>query len=404
MPTPWEWRWRDDISIIFVMVNWDKVRKDFPVTENSVYFQSAAMSPLPAPVFEAVIDEYRKLCLYGDVNWMDDMARFEKLCARLAELIHTEPENVTFVQNTSTAMSLLALCFKHQIKKPFNIVSMKDEFPASTIGFEYQNMEMRYVEPADARYPIKSILDMVDDKTLAVIMSQVQYATGFRQDLGALGQELKRRGIIFIVNATQAFPYFPVDVRGSSIDALTASLHKWGLSGHIGTMFFTTPEFRERFPSPIAGWLSVDTEGGGFIHTAKNKPFRLLNSARRYAFGTFNLQPLLAFEKALDFIKEIGLENIQERIFSLTDYLIQGLRHLKVVIISPVAMKEERSAIICFTLGERNKAFVKKCAERSIFVGMRNGNIRVAVNVFNNFADIDRLLEVLKESSQSPSS
>ncbi len=379
------------------MIDWDKVRKDFPITERSVYFQSAAMSPLAAPVFEAIIDEYRKLCLCGDVNWIDDMARFEKLCARLAELINTEPDNVTFVQNTSTAMSLLALGFKNQIKKPFNIVSMKDEFPASTIGFEYQNIEMRYVEPANARYPIESILEMTDERTLAVVISQVQYATGFRQDVSALGQELERCGIIFIVNSTQAFPYFPVNVRASSIDVLTASLHKWGLTGHIGTMFFTTPEFRERFPSPIAGWLSVNTEGGSFIHTAKNAPFRLLSSARRYDFGTFNLQPLLAFEKALDFVKAIGIENIQRRIFELTDYLIQGLKNLKVTIISPVVRREERSAIVCFTLGDRNKAFVKKCAEKSIFVTLRDGNIRVSVNIFNNFADIDRLLETLKE-------
>jgi len=379
------------------MVDWDKVRKDFPISENSVYFQSAAMSPLASPVFEAIIGEYRKLCLYGDVNWKDDMARFEKLCASLAELLNAQPSDVTFVQNTSTAMSLLALSFKNQVKKPFHIVSMKDEFPASTIGFEYQNVEMRYVEPVDARYPIDSILDMTNDETLAVVTSQVQYATGFRQDVSALGQELKRRGIMFIVNSTQAFPYFPVDAKASSIDILTASLHKWGLAGHIGTMFFTTAEFRERFPSPIAGWLSVDTEGGSFIHTAKNVPFRLLRSARRYEFGTFNLQPLLAFEKALDFIKAIGIENIQQRLFELTDYLIQGLKNLKVTIVSPVARREERSAIVCFTLGDRNKAFVKKCADEGIFITLRNGNIRVSVNIFNNYADIDRLLEALKE-------
>lgn len=378
------------------MVDWDKVRKDFPITENSVYFQSAAMSPLPRPVFEAIVDEYRKLCLVGDVNWTDDMARFERLCDRLAELINTAPDNVTFVQNTSTAMSLLALGFKNQIKKPFNIVSMKDEFPASTVGFEYQGIDMRYVEPVNCRYPIESILEMTDDGTLAVVTSQVQYSTGFRQDIGRLGQELKRRGIIFIVNSTQAFPYFPVDVKASSIDVLTASLHKWGLTGHIGTMFFTTPEFRERFPSPIAGWLSLDTEGGSFIHTEKNAPLRLYNSSRRYAFGTFNLQPLLAFEKALDYVKAIGLENIQEKILELTGYLVQGMKNLEVAIVSPVDGKDERSAIVCFTLGGRNKAFVKKCAEKSIFVTVRDGNIRVSVNIFNNFADIDRLLDILR--------
>ncbi len=366
------------------MINWDEVRKAFPVTENCVYFQSAAMSPMPTPVFEAMVEEYRKLSMYGDVHWTDDMARFEKLCARLAGFVNAEPGDVTFVQNTSTAMSLLALSFKTKIRRPFHVVSMMDEFPASTVGFEYQKIEMRYVEPIEARYPVESVLKSVNEETLAVVASHVQYATGFRQNIDTL-------------NSTQAFPYFPVDVKASSVDVLTASLHKWGLTGHIGTMFYTSPEFRDQFPSPIAGWLSVDTEGGSFIHTGKNVPFRLLRSARRYEFGTFNLQPLLAFEKALDFIESIGIENIQARIFELTDYLIQELKKLNATIISPVARREERSAIVSFTLGDRNREFVKKCAEKRIFVTLRGRHIRVAVNIFNHFSDIDRLLDVVRE-------
>jgi cysteine desulfurase/selenocysteine lyase len=378
------------------MIDWDKIRRDFPTTKNSAYFQSAAMSPLPTPVFEAILEEYRKLHQGGDIKWMDDMERFKSLCANLAEFMNTEPDNVTFIPNTSIAMSLLALSFKNQIKKPFNIVSMKDEFPASTIGYEYLNIKIKYVEPVEGRYPLDSIIELIDEQTEAVVTSQIQYATGFRQDLFTLGRELRQRGVLFIVNSTQAFPYFPVDVEASNIDALSASLHKWGLTGHIGSVFFTSPSFRERFPSPWAGWLSVDTKGKSFIHTAKNTPFRLYQSAHRYDFGTFNLQPLLAFQKALDYIQGIGLQNIQQRIMELTDYLIQGLRDLKVAILSPVSRKEERSAIVTFTLGDKNETCIKKLAENNIYVSPRDGNIRVSVNIFNNLADIDRLLEVLR--------
>ncbi len=379
------------------MNGWDRIRKDFPIANNSAYFLSAAMSPLPIPVFNALMEEYRKIHLYGDIDWLNDMKRFKKICADLAELLNTEPDNITFVQNTSTAMSLLALSFNNQIQKPFNLVSMRDEFPASTIGFEYLGFEMRYVSPVGSRYPIQSILEMTDRQTLAVVTSQIQYATGFRQDLLALGKELHEREILFIVNSTQAFPYFPADVKASHIDALVASLHKWGLTGHIGTMFFTTASFRERFPSPLAGWLSVDTEGKSFIHTAKNAPFGLYRSAHRYDLGTFNLQPLLAFEKALDYIKEIGIEKIRQRIMELADYLIQGLKRFNIALVSPTAHKNERSAIVSFTLGGKNEACMKKCAENKIYVSQRDGHIRVAVNIFNNFADIDRLLEVLEK-------
>ncbi len=377
------------------MTDWNEIRKDFPITKNIVYFQSAAMSPIPTPVFDAIVGNYRKIHHQGDARWDEDMKKYGKLCGAIASLIGTEKDNVCFVQNTSTAMSLIALSFKNGIEMPFNVVSAEDEFPASTIGFEYQGIPMRYVQPIDGRYSIESIIEQTDEKTAAVVASYIQYSTGFRQDLQALGKALQERGILFIVNATQAFPYYLLDTRAMHIDAFTCSLHKWGLSGHIGSLFFTSPGFRKRFPASWIGWLSVDA-GEDVIHTAKNTPFRLHDSARQYEFGTQNLQTILAFQTALDYLRSIGFENIRSRIMELTDHLIKGLKKLGVKIISPIERVEERSPIISFSLGDRNEDCVERLRKESVMVSLRAGHIRVAVNIFNNFEDIDKLLAVLR--------
>jgi selenocysteine lyase/cysteine desulfurase len=376
------------------MPNWKKIRKDFPITKKSVYFQSAAMSPIPSPVFAAIVKNYRKIHQQGDILWTKDMEKYRKLCGDIAALINTEKDNVCFVQNTSTAMSLIALSFKNDIETPYNVVSNEDEFPASTIGFEHQGIAMRYVQPINSRYPIDTILDQTDEQTAAVVTSYVQYATGFRQDLQALGKALHDKGILFIVNTTQAFPFYPIDIQAMHIDALTCSLHKWGMTGHVGSIFFTSPEFRKRFSAPWIGWLSVDA-GKAVIHTAKNAPFHIHDSARRYEFATQNLQTILAFQEALDYLKAIGFENIRIRILELTDYLILGLKKLGVRIVSPIDKPEERSPIVSFSLGDRNKECIKKLTQESISVSLRAGFIRVSVNIFNNFEDIDKLLSVL---------
>jgi selenocysteine lyase/cysteine desulfurase len=376
------------------MPNWNKIRKDFPITKKSVYFQSAAMSPIPSPIFAAIVKNYRKIHQQGDILWTKDMKRYRKLCGDIAALINTEKDNVCFVQNTSTAMSLIALSFKNEIETPYNVVSNEDEFPASTIGFEHQGIAMRYVQPINSRYPIDTILEQTDEQTAAVVTSYVQYATGFRQDLQALGKALHDKGILFIVNATQAFPFYPLDIQAMHIDALTCSLHKWGMTGHVGSIFFTSPEFRKRFSAPWIGWLSVDA-GKAVIHTAKNAPFHIHDSARRYEFATQNLQTILAFQEALDYLKAIGFENIRNRILELTDYLILGLKKLGVRIVSPIDKPEERSPIVSFSLGDRNKECIKKLSQESISVSLRAGFIRVSVNIFNNFEDIDKLLSVL---------
>lgn len=382
------------------MPDWNRIRKDFPITKKIVYFQSAAMSPIPSPVFAAIVKNYRKIHKQGDVLWTKDLARYRKLCGDIASLINTEADNICFVQNTSTAMSLLALSIKNTKEMPHNVVSTEDEFPASTIGFEYLRIPMRYVPPRNSRFPVDSILERVDEQTVAVVTSYVQYATGFRQDLQNLGRVLHDKGILFIVNATQGFPFYPLDIQAMHIDALTCSLHKWGMTGHIGSIFFTTPEFRKIFPAPWIGWLSVDG-GKGFIHTAKNAPFRVYESARRYEFGTQNLQTILAFQKALDYLKAIGFENIRKRMLELTDHLIAGLKKLGVMIVSPVDKPEERSPIVSFSLGNRNKECIERLTQESISVSPRAGYIRASLNIFNNTEDIDKLLSVLRSMISS---
>jgi cysteine desulfurase/selenocysteine lyase len=377
------------------MPNWSKIREDFPITKDTVYFQSAAMSPIPTPVFNSIVENYLKIHQQGDIHWDEDLDKYRKLCGDIASLINTQKNDVCFVQNTSTAMSLLALSIKNKIETPYNVVSTEDEFPASTIGFEHQGISMRYVQPVDSRYSIDAIMEQTDDQTAAVVTSYIQYATGFRQDLQALGKALHDRGILFIVNATQAFPLYPLDIESMHIDALTCSLHKWGLTGHIGSLFFTTPDFRTKFTMPWIGWLSVDA-GKDIIHTAKNSPFRLHDSARRYEFGTQNLQTILAFQVALDYLKTIGFDNIRARILDLTDHLILGLKKLGVKIVSPTDRPEERSPIVSFSLGDKNEDCAKKLSKESILVSLRAGYIRVAVNIFNNFEDIDKLLSVLR--------
>ena len=377
------------------MCDWIKIRKDFPVTKKFAYFQSAAMSPLARPVFEAIVKNYRAIYEFGDKRWDEDLLTYQKMLRSLGGLLNTETENLTFMPNTSTATAMVALTLKNNAPRSFNVVSLEDEFPASTIGFEYQGIPMRYVQPRNGLYPINSILDHTDNDTLAVVTSYVQYATGFRLDIEALGRALGRRDILYIVNATQAFPYYPVDIKNMHIDVMTASLHKWGLTGHLGSLFFTSPAFREQFPPPITGWLSVDSDIG-LIHTAKNIPFRIHSSARSYDFGTFNLQTLLAFQSALDYMKAIGFENIRKRIRELTDYLIAGLQAVGITIISPIDAPESRSAIVTFKPLMDYSACVKALEKKNILVSPRAGYVRVAVNIFNSFDDIDRLLEALR--------
>jgi selenocysteine lyase/cysteine desulfurase len=374
------------------------IRSFFSVTERYHYFQSAGMSPIPVPVLEKMTEGYISLAEHGDIFWNDDMKLQQKMFEKIAGMVHCNANDIAFLDNNSMVMSLLGLAFKQKGQK-FNIVSMEEEFPSNSVPFEYLGIEMRYVQHQHHRYSLQSVLELCTDETLAVVTSYVQYCTGFRQDLMRLGTALKERNILFIVNATQAFPFFPLDMQAMNIDVLSCSVHKWGLCGHIGTLFITSSEFRKKYPSPVAGWLSVDvSKYTDFIHTAKNKPFTLWETAQQYNFGSANLKARLVLDTALDFLEPYGWDNLRNHLFEMTDYLIERFNSLNVDIISPHETTDERSAIVSFSLRNgKNKELVEYLEKNKVIVSLRNNYVRVSVNVFTNKEDMDVLYQMVKE-------
>ena len=377
---------------------WQSIRDEFPVTRHLAYFQSAGMSPLPNCVVKAVTQAYERLSNWGDMYFMQDLERADRLREKLGRMIGTSADNLTFAPNTSTGFNYLAAALKAGADKPFNLVSLMDEFPSSHIPFEYQGIQIKFVKSCNGVYSVDSIMKATDENTLGVVCSYVQYSSGFRLDVKALGEALKEKGLLFILNATQAFPIFDVDVQQMHVDALSVSFHKWGLCGLVGSMLFTSEEFRRRFPLPMAGWLSVQPPPDDFIPTQKETTYQQFEDARQYNFGTMNFQALAGLDAAIDFMETTGRENIRQRILSLTDYLLEKLKQLPLNILSPLDAPEYRSAILLVDLTKgSNAGAVEFLRENHVVTSLRAGKIRISCNFFNNKKDVDRLIEVLKK-------
>ncbi len=376
---------------------WDEIREEFPVTEKFAYFNSAGMSPIPNRVLKAITAAYEKINQYGDTHFMEDLQQILLLKEKLGEMINTHHQNISFASNTSTAMSLVAASLKKLIPFAFNIVSLKDEFPSSTIPFEFQGIPIKYVEPVNGIYTLESILDAVDENTMAVVCSHVQYSTGFRLDIEKLGKALLEMDLLYIVNATQSFPVFEVDVVKAHIDVLTVSFHKWGLCGLTGSLFFTSEGFRRMYPNTMAGWLSVEPPANDFIPTQKNEPLVQFEHAGQYDFGTQNLHAFAGLDAAVDFMLEIGRDKIRDRIQALTQYLVEGLTELKIDVDSPRQKQDHSSAIVLISIpGANNTEAVDFLKDHNIIAAVRAGKIRISCNFFNNYKEIDEMLRVLE--------
>src|SRR5262249_9660170 len=149
-----------------------------------------------------------------------------------------DPLDIAFVKNTSEGIGIAAEGFPWQVGD--NIITAAEEYPANIypwLNLKSRGVEVRFVETRDRRLWIDDFKSLMDSRTRLLSVSSVEFASGFRNDLVALGELCRQRGILFFVDAIQSLGILPLDVRQTPIDFLAADGHKW-LLGPEGAAIF----------------------------------------------------------------------------------------------------------------------------------------------------------------------
>lgn len=367
------------------MLNWNKVREEFPAVKKMIYLNAAAGSPLPISAAEEGKKFYDEMMMYGDIPWFEWLERQENIRKKIAALIGAEPCEIAFTMNASHGMNLIA----DTLRKYKHVLTMKQEFPTTTIPWLHRGFNVDFVEPANSIYSIRNIEGKITAKTEILLTSYVQYCSGFRQDLESVGRLCRKRKLIYVVNATQGFGVLPIDVKKFNIDFLVSSSHKWPLAGYGVGIIYINKKWFGAINYPTAGWKSVNNS-----EQMVNTNLDIKKDATEYELGCMHFAPIFALGGAVDFLNSIGAKNIHKRILELGNYLIKKLQKLGLEVISPTDEKY-RSGIIIVKLENAND-IVSKLEEKKIYVSARGVGIRIAVHIYNNKSDIDELIRELK--------
>ena len=237
------------------------------------------------------------------------------------------------------------------------------------------------------------------------IVSSTQWSTGYRIDLAALGELATSVGAWLIVDGIQQLGAVPLEVDG--VDFMATGGHKW-LNAPMGTGFLYMSDRAINELDPASwGYLSLEAPAGGwgnYFSTPEITPDRdysFLDSARRFETGgTSNYPGAIALAKSLELINEIGTDAVADRVWTLGDQLIEGLKRLPVRLETPFG-RESRAGIISFSCGgrEEDHACMEHMLDQGICVSQRYtsnaGGIRVSVHFFNNEDDMDAVLSAV---------
>jgi len=352
----------------------------------------AAVAPLTARAQQALAEYAADLAENGDVNEPRWVNRIEEVRGLSARLINADPLDIAFVKNTSEGIGIVAEGLPWEPGD--NVVTAREEYPANIypwMNLAGRGVELRTVASRHNRLELDDLFAAIDSRTRLVSVSFIEFASGFRNDLDAIGAECRRRGVLFFVDAIQGLGVFPLDVRQTPIDFLAADGHKWLLGPEGAGIFFIRRELVERLRPVGIGWNSVVNS-----RDFSRIDFVLKPHAGRWENGSLNVGGIAALGASMELLLEIGIPAIADRVVNLTDYLCERAARAGWPVFSSRS-DTDRSSIVSLVPARGDPQSLKRlCRQRGIAVNQRAGRLRISPHCYNTCEELDRLIETLE--------
>lgn len=375
---------------------WERLRSQMPVVRQWAYFDHAAVSPLPAPTAETVIDWAREQSENGVASWLKCKAKFEALRSHAAQLVGGSPEEIALLRSTTEGINLVAEGFPW--REGDNVVTLADEFPANLYPWmnqAYRGVETRRAPTDNGRVDLDRLADVCDARTRIVTISWVGYASGWRNDLAAVCEIAHRRGALLFVDAIQALGTFPIDVHRLGIDFLASGGQKWLLGPEAAGIFFIRREHLDR--------IRVCCIGHGSMTNASDYSrieIRLKDTAARFEGAATNMVGFLGLAASVELLLNLGAEAIGERILAATNLACRRLTEFGATVLSHREQPRHNSGIVRFDLpGKDLQQVARQLLKRGVVLSVRGGGLRISPHAYCNGADIERLIEGLQEAT-----
>jgi len=229
--------------------------------------------------------------------------------------------------------------------------------------------------------------EYVDNRTRLLSVSWVSHQNGYRHDLKALAELAHSHGAYLYADAIQGVGAVALDVRETGIDFFTAGTYKWLLGGFGVAPFFVREELLDT--------IAVDRLGALHLAAADhdNREYELYGDARKFGYATLAFGAVYQLRAGLDYLIRVGVENIERHSVALAHRLREGWVGQGYAVLTPA---NNGSPIVTIEHG-RDAEQVRAALEAvnvKVSLKAEGTQIRAGAALFNNEADIDRLLEV----------
>ncbi|MEX2456613.1 MAG: aminotransferase class V-fold PLP-dependent enzyme [Balneolaceae bacterium] len=370
------------------------IRNNFPHTQNGIYLNHAAISPLSLSVKQALnsfIDERH-------LSPIENLENSMELTEETRELISTyinagSPDQITFMGNTSDAINAVAGGFNWQPGDEVILNTM--EFPTNVQPFrilESKGVKIRYVPHQNHQISVESIAEFITPKTKMISISAVQFLGGFKADLKAIGSLCKKHDLYFVVDGIQALGATQIDVQEANIDALAVGSHKWMMAPMGLGILYLSKKLSSKLNPIKTGWLSVEEPWDLFNYNQKWLPVN-----QHLEIGTPNMLGIVGLNASLKTMVDVGADLITRQICYLTDYIYSRLSEKDTITLLTSADKKNRLGIVTFSVDQNvdYDTVVNELKKQGITISSREGFFRFSPHYYNTTEEIDSAIEAI---------
>ncbi len=370
----------------------------FDIPRHICYLNAASYSPLPLRTLEAGRAAVGRKGAPWTIEASFANAQHERARTAAARLIHAEPADIALIPSVSygvaTAAKLLSpgrgtrvLVLENDHSSPV----LEWHLRAEAQGFAVETVK----QPINADWT-SAILESIERNGAAPVslasISSVHWSDGGLIDIEKIGAALRQRGGAFLVDATQGAGVLAMDVQRLDLDFVIFPTYKWLLGPYGRTFLYVAKRHQGGIPleQTSAGRRNVRAENAVYFGDLD-----YVGDARRFDMG--ERDHFISMEMAaigMEMLADWGAAAVAQRLAMLTERIAAGVRGLGVGMPEP-HLRAPHILSLAFK-GGMPAGLVEGLASEGIYVAPRLGRMRVSPHVYNDEADADRFVEVLK--------
>jgi len=403
------------------MIN-QEIKSYFPILNQEInghpliYLDSAATSQKPVQVIEALKDYYEhdNANVHRGVHTLGNRAteKYEGAREKVRKFINANStEEIIFLRGTTTAINLIAQSYgRANVEEGDEIVITYMEHHSNIIPWQQLAKErgaiLKYVElEKDGTISLEQVRAAVTERTKIVSMVYVSNVLGTMNPVKEVAQIAHENGAVMVVDGAQAAPHLKIDVQQLDCDFFAFSGHKMCGPTGIGVLYGKKELLNNMEPVEFGGEM-IDFVGL-YDSTWKELPWK-------FEGGTPIIAGAVGLGAAIDFLNEIGLNEIEKHEHQMAAYAMEKMSTIEGLDIYGPADPQQRAGIVTFNLNDVHPHDVATVLDMS-GIAVRAGHhcaqplmkwlkvsatARASFYLYNSESDVDRLVEGLRSAKE----